>query len=184
MEFEHAKNTHTRAFWIAVASIELTDIAFAVDSIVAAIGVVGPGEPGKRHPKLWVVLIGGMLGVMLMRVAAVLFIKLLEKFPRFETAAYLLVVVIGAKLVADWAINSQTEPERLNMHDPGSFAFWVFWISDVVFVPHRVCSKTNRGYDFPPPGPFHKRLQCSARTRRRRKIENKIYFPDSDLPLV
>ena len=154
VDFEHAKNTHARAFWIAVASIELTDIAFAVDSIVAAIGVVGPGEPGKRHPKLWVVLIGGMLGVMLMRFAAVMFIKLLEKFPRFETAAYLLVVVIGAKLVADWAINSQTEPNRLNMHDPDSFAFWVFWLLMLIsfligFIPKRGSSTLPTP---PPPG--------------------------------
>ena len=43
-----------------------------------------------------------MLGVILMRFAAVLFIRLLERFPRFETSAYLLVIVIGLKLLADW----------------------------------------------------------------------------------
>jgi predicted tellurium resistance membrane protein TerC len=69
-----------------------------------------------------------MLGVVLMRFAAVMFIKLLEKFPRFEMSAYLLVTVIGAKLVADWAINSRQNPNRLNMHDPDSLAFWIFWI--------------------------------------------------------
>ena len=46
--------------------IELTDIAFAIDSIVAAIGVVGPPPEGQRHPKLWVVLVGGMLGVAML----------------------------------------------------------------------------------------------------------------------
>jgi hypothetical protein len=35
-----------------------------------------------------------------------LFIRLLEKFPRFELAAYLLVIVIGSKLLADWGLNS------------------------------------------------------------------------------
>jgi YkoY family integral membrane protein len=127
-DYAHADNLHTKAFWMAVAAIELTDIAFAVDSIVAAIGVVGPPPPGGRHPKLWVVVVGGMLGVILMRFAAVMFIRLLEKFPRFETSAYLLVTVIGAKLVADWAINSTLHPDRLNMHDPDSLAFWIFWI--------------------------------------------------------
>ncbi|HEY7088974.1 MAG TPA: hypothetical protein VH518_12845, partial [Tepidisphaeraceae bacterium] len=85
-------------FWPTVVVIELTDIAFAVDSIVAAIGVVGPAPNGLSgpHPKLWVVLVGGFLGVVVMRFAAVLFIRLLERFPRFETAAYLLVIVIGA----------------------------------------------------------------------------------------
>jgi YkoY family integral membrane protein len=126
-DFSHARSTHTMAFWLAVGAIELTDIAFAVDSIVAAIGVVGPGPSGKRHPKLWVVVIGGMLGVVLMRFAAMLFIRLLERFPRFETSAYLLVAVIGAKLLADWFFNTPAHPHRLDMHDPDEIAFWLFW---------------------------------------------------------
>jgi YkoY family integral membrane protein len=120
-------------FWSTVAVIELTDIAFAVDSILAAIALVGsppPGTPsGSTHPKLWVVVTGGMLGVILMRVAAVLFIRLLEKFPRFETSAYLLVVVIGLKLVADWAFNSEAHPHRVNFHDWREPEFWVFWVT-------------------------------------------------------
>lgn len=99
-----------RKFWWTVFVIEMTDIAFAVDSIVAAIGVVGSpprGTPENAlHPKLWVVVLGGFLGVIVMRFAAAIFIKLLEKFPRFETAAYLLVIVIGMKLLIDWGFNS------------------------------------------------------------------------------
>lgn len=97
------------SFWPTVFVIELTDIAFAVDSILAAIALVGAppkGAPvGALHPKLWVVITGGLLGVILMRFAASVFIRLLEKFPRFEMAAYLLVIVIGAKLLADWGAN-------------------------------------------------------------------------------
>jgi YkoY family integral membrane protein len=116
-------------FWSTVAVIELTDIAFAIDSILAAIAVVGSAPVGHvgPHPKLWVVVTGGILGVILMRVAAAMFIKLLERFPRFETSAYLLVVVIGAKLVIDWAANSNEHPHRVNFHDTGSLAFWMFW---------------------------------------------------------
>ncbi len=96
-------------FWKAVIVIELTDIAFAVDSILAALALVGSSPNDKGfHPKLWVVVLGGIIGLMLMRVAAALFIKLLEKFPRFETAAYLLVTVIGLKLLVDWWGNDPT----------------------------------------------------------------------------
>ena len=117
------------SFWPTVLVIELTDIAFAVDSILAAIAVVGRAPVGHQgpHPKLWVVLLGGMLGVILMRVAATLFIKLLERFPRFETSAYLLVLVIGSKLLADWGFNSPEQPHRVDFHDTTSLAFWVFW---------------------------------------------------------
>ena len=57
---------------MTVCVIELTDVAFAIDSIVAAIGIVGPPPAHQRHPKLWVVLVGGMLGAVLMRFAAVM----------------------------------------------------------------------------------------------------------------
>lgn len=117
-------------FWSTVAVIELTDIAFAIDSILAAMALVGAapaGHPGP-HPKLWVVITGGMLGLILMRFAAVLFIKLLDKLPRFETAAYLLVTVIGLKLVIDWGLNTPAHPHRVDFHSPGNPAFWIFWI--------------------------------------------------------
>ena len=127
-DYAHADSARSWAFWIAVGAIELTDIAFAVDSIVAAIGVVGPPPVPGRHPKLWVVVTGGMLGVILMRFAAAVFIKLLDRFPRFETSAYLLVAVIGAKLVADYVFNTPDHPDQLNLHSPGSAAFWAFWI--------------------------------------------------------
>lgn len=119
-------------FWPTVFTIEMTDLAFAVDSILAAIALVGSPPPdhpkGALHPKLWVVYAGGMLGVILMRYAAAVFIKLLEKFPRFELSAYLLVIVIGLKLLADWGINSVEHPHRLNFHDLSRIEFWVFWI--------------------------------------------------------
>jgi YkoY family integral membrane protein len=121
-------------FWSTVAVIELTDIAFAIDSILAAMALVGTVPVGHvgPHPKLWVVMTGGMLGVILMRFAAVLFIKLLDRFPRFETSAYLLVTVIGLKLVADWGLNSPEHPHRVDFHSATNPAFWIFWASMVV----------------------------------------------------
>jgi YkoY family integral membrane protein len=117
-------------FWPTVLVIELTDIAFAVDSILAAIALVGPRPPGATgiHPKLWVVITGGMLGVVLMRFAAAVFIRLLERFPRFETAAYLLVTMIGGKLVVDYLCNDANLGWRhLHFHDVSAVEFWVFW---------------------------------------------------------
>lgn len=121
-------------FWPTVIVIELTDIAFAIDSILAALAFIPPSIV-TPNPKLWVVITGGMLGVVLMRFAAVIFIKLLERFPRFETAAYLLVTVIGLKLCLDWHFNARPADwpidkafhGPLDFHSPGSAAFWAFW---------------------------------------------------------
>ncbi len=116
-------------FWTTVALIEVTDVAFAVDSILAAIALVGSAPVGHvgLHPKYWVVVTGGMIGVMLMRIAAAMFIKLLERFPRFETSAYLLVLTIGSKLLIDWAVNTEQQPDRADFHNPASPLFWTFW---------------------------------------------------------
>ena len=150
-------------FWPTVAVIEFTDIAFAIDSILAAIALVGPPPPGSNqdgfHPKLWVVVTGGMLGVVLMRFAAVLFIRLLERFPRFETSAYLLVILIGAKLVADWYFNPDPEhPNRyFNFHSYDSPGFWAFWIGMLAFfcvgfIPSRTKPPPARVVGEPPSG--------------------------------
>jgi len=124
-------------FWTTVLVIELTDVAFAVDSILAAIGVVG-----SQRAKLWVILLGGFLGVVLMRFAAAMFIRMLERFPRFEVSAYLLVLVIGMKLVLEWLFNAVPSEPGLNFHDYHAIAFWVFWIAMLIcfcvgFVPQR-----------------------------------------------
>lgn len=107
---ERRRQLGLASFWPTVFVIELTDIAFAVDSILAAIAMVGSPPKGTPpdafHPKLWVVILGGLLGLILMRFAARIFITLLERFPRFEVSAYLLVIVIGLKLLADWGVNS------------------------------------------------------------------------------
>ncbi len=140
-------------FWQTVAVIELTDIAFAVDSILAAIALVGPNPNEHQfHPKLWVVVLGGMLGLVLMRVAASLFIKVLERFPRFEVAAYLLVIVIGAKLLLDWGFNTKEHPHAIDFHDIHSPEFWIFWTTMLIcfavgFIPQR--SRTTKSNESP-----------------------------------
>jgi YkoY family integral membrane protein len=128
-------------FWPTVFVIEMTDIAFAVDSIVAAIGVVGDNPHVRPNPKLWVVILGGFLGLIVMRFAAVLFIKLLERFPRFETAAYLLVTIIGLKLVIDW-VGTYFFGHHVDFHSLHSPYTYVFWAAMAIsfaigFMPHK-----------------------------------------------
>lgn len=102
--FSKRKNTGVpspASFWKTVLLIELFDLAFAVDSIVAALAFIGAGPPnlGSLHPKLWIVYVGGMLGLVAVRYAAHLMSALLHKFPRLEMSAYLMVGWIGLKLM-------------------------------------------------------------------------------------
>jgi YkoY family integral membrane protein len=115
-------------FWRTVAAIELTDAAFAVDSILAAIALVGAGpvEHGLP-PKLWVIITGGMLGVILMRFAAAALSRLMERFPRFELSGYLIVLLIGLKLILSWAAEL-SGLTILDFQDYRRAEFWIFWL--------------------------------------------------------
>ena len=95
-----------KEFWKVVAKVEITDIAFAVDSILAAVALaISLPETGWGHiggmdtGQFLVVLIGGLCGVVLMRFAATIFVKLLDKRPKLELAAFLLVTWVGVKLI-------------------------------------------------------------------------------------
>jgi YkoY family integral membrane protein len=111
-ENHHAKKIH-HSFWKTVIVIELTDIAFAVDSILAAVALSN---------KFWVIFIGGIIGVVLMRFAAGGFMKILTKFPKFETTAYLLVLTIGIKIIIE-----ALKLDGLDFHSASNPAFWGFW---------------------------------------------------------
>jgi YkoY family integral membrane protein len=77
------------SFWKVVVVVELTDIAFSIDSITTAVAM---------SDKLLVVWIGGILGIIFLRFAATFFVRLLEKLPRLEDLAYQLIFFIGTKL--------------------------------------------------------------------------------------
>ncbi|CEA00137.1 Inner membrane protein alx [Metalysinibacillus saudimassiliensis] len=77
-------------FWGTVVAVELMDIAFSVDSVLAAFGV---------SEKVWVLLLGGMIGILMMRGIAGVFLKLIERVPELETTAYLLILLIAAKML-------------------------------------------------------------------------------------
>lgn len=92
-------------FWATVAKVEIADIAFAVDSILAAVAIAlalpktGLGHIGGMDAgQFLVVLGGGLCGVVIMRFAATLFVTLLDKRPKLEKAAFLLVGWVGIKL--------------------------------------------------------------------------------------
>ncbi|WP_445492989.1 TerC family protein [Niallia sp. 03133] len=76
-------------FWGTVISVELMDIAFSVDSVLAAFGVSN---------EVWVLLIGGMLGVLMMRGVAGVFLKLIDRIPELESTAYILILIISTKM--------------------------------------------------------------------------------------
>ena len=81
-----------RTFWMTVLSVELMDLAFSLDNVVAAVSL---------SDKLWVVILGVFIGILVMRFAAGLFSYVVEKEPILKTAAYILVLNIGIELLLE-----------------------------------------------------------------------------------
>ncbi|WP_243291745.1 TerC family protein [Bacillus sp. FJAT-47783] len=108
------KEKKTSGFWMTVLKVELADIAFAIDSILAAVAlaVTLPETPlpnigDMDGGQFIVVFLGGFIGVVLMRFAATAFVKLIKKRPNIETAAFFIVGWVGVKL----ALHTLAHPE-------------------------------------------------------------------------
>lgn len=94
-----------KSFWPTVGKIALADLAFAIDSILAAVALaLGlPDSPlgefgGMDAGQFMVVLLGGIAGLILIKFAATWFVKLLAQRPALETTAYAIVAWVGVKL--------------------------------------------------------------------------------------
>jgi YkoY family integral membrane protein len=110
-----------RGFWGTVVSVELADIAFSIDSILAAVAMAdGLTDRIGRYWTFGIVVLGGILGIITMRFVAGYFIILLERFRGLEPGAYGLVAWIGLKLVIGGLHSGGIVP--LEMHE------WLFWL--------------------------------------------------------
>jgi tellurite resistance protein TerC len=81
-----------KTFWATVLAVELMDLAFSLDNVVAAVSL---------SDKLWVVMLGVAIGIVLMRFAAGIFSTIVQKAPILKTAAYILVLNIGIELLIE-----------------------------------------------------------------------------------
>ncbi len=94
------------SFWMTVLKVEVADIAFAIDSMLAAVAIAVTlpqlgnfAIGGINGGQFIVMLLGGFIGVIMMRFAAQWFVKILNDYPSLETAAFLIVGWVGVKLV-------------------------------------------------------------------------------------
>ena len=79
-----AKSLAATAFTIA-----LTDLAFSLDSVAAAVAV---------SDRIALVITGGVVGVVALRLSSGLFIRMLQRYQRLEAAGYLAVGLVGIQL--------------------------------------------------------------------------------------
>lgn len=76
-------------FWATVCLVELMDMAFSIDNVFAAVAFT---------PNIILVCFGVFIGILAMRFIAQWFVKLMEKFSFLETAAFVVIAILGVKL--------------------------------------------------------------------------------------
>ena len=77
------------AFWATVVKVELTDVVFAIDSILVAVAM---------SDKLWVIITGGILGVIAMRLVIGQLLVLVNRYPPLVDGAFVIIAWVGIKL--------------------------------------------------------------------------------------
>ncbi|OXS78392.1 TerC family protein [Domibacillus enclensis] len=135
------KEAKGSSFWMTVLKVEIADIAFAIDSMLAAVALAvtlpetGWGQIGGIDSGQFLVMfLGGFVGVVIMRFAATWFVRVLQKYPTLETAAFLIVGWVGVKLAVftlshpSLAILDQHFPES----KPWKITFWVVLVGIAV----------------------------------------------------
>ena len=81
------------AFWATVVKVELTDIVFAVDSILVAVAM---------SDKLWVIITGGVLGIIAMRLVIGQLLTLVTRYPTLVDGAFVIIAWVGVKLLVEY----------------------------------------------------------------------------------
>ena len=91
-EGDEIKPIKVQSFWATVLTVELMDLIFSIDNVVAAVSL---------SKMIWVVMLGVAIGILTMRYAAGIFSYAVEREPILKQAAYILVFNIGVQLILD-----------------------------------------------------------------------------------
>jgi YkoY family integral membrane protein len=81
------------AFWATVVRVEVVNLAFSIDSILVAVAM---------SPKQWVVLVGGILGIVALRVVVGQLITLVQRYPALVDGAFIIIAWVGIKLALEY----------------------------------------------------------------------------------
>ena len=81
------------AFWATVVKVELTDIVFAVDSILVAVAMSN---------KTWVIITGGILGIIAMQMVIGQLLVIVRRYPALVDGAFVIIAWVGIKLLIEY----------------------------------------------------------------------------------
>lgn len=94
--FRYAGKLGMNKFWATVCLVEIMDLAFSIDNIFAAVALSG---------NFYLIMTGVAIGILAMRFVAGWFVKMIEKFPSLEQSAFVVIALLGFKLIFTGAID-------------------------------------------------------------------------------
>ena len=80
-------------FWGTVVKVELTDVVFAVDSILVAVAM---------SKKIWVIISGGILGIIAMRLVIGQLLRVVRRYPALVDGAFIIIGWVAIKLLIEY----------------------------------------------------------------------------------
>ena len=111
------ENSDSTPFLRTVLALALTDLAFSIDSVAAAVAI---------SDQLLLVICGALIGVIALRFTAGLFVRWLELYPRLETAGYSAVGFVGLKLIVALILPGLVVPEWFTLVTVAALVLWGF----------------------------------------------------------
>ena len=108
---------HNRGLASVIVTLALTDLAFSLDSVAAAVAV---------SDRLPLVMTGAAIGVVALRLTAGLFIRWLAVFRHLEAAGYLAVGLVGVRLIVRLVAPQLVPPEWVLLSVVGLLFAWGF----------------------------------------------------------
>jgi YkoY family integral membrane protein len=79
--------------WATVLRVELVNLAFSLDSILVAVAM---------SPKRWVVITGGILGIVAIRLVVGRLLSLIQRYPSLVDGAFVVIAWVGLKLALEY----------------------------------------------------------------------------------
>ena len=108
-------------FGRTVLTLAITDLAFSIDSVAAAVAI---------SDQLLLVLTGALVGVVALRFTSGLLIRWLQIYPRLETAGFLAVGFVGLKLLAMMAMPTLHPSELVTLAAVVCLMVWGFSVRE------------------------------------------------------
>ena len=116
-EDHHHHGPRFATIWQTAPVIAMTDLAFSLDSVAAAVAV---------SRDIGVILLGATIGIIALRFMAGLFIRWLDEFTNLEDAGYLTIALVAVHMLLRVVNEALVPPDWLMLILIGQLFVWGF----------------------------------------------------------